>query len=135
MTSLKALGVRLAIDDFGTGYASLSTLRRFPVSVLKIDGSFVRSLGRSATDSALVSAVTGMGHALALAVVAEWVDSASQVTELRSFGCDFGQGHYFSPARPASALDGLVEEDPRWLTAPDRERALGPDFAAVRRAV
>jgi diguanylate cyclase (GGDEF)-like protein/PAS domain S-box-containing protein len=118
LAALDRLGVRLGLDDFGTGYASLTSLRRFPVSVLKIDGSFIRDIGRSTEDSTLASAVTGMGHALGLTVVAEWVETASQVERLRSFDCDVGQGYYFSPPRPADALDQLVAEDRRWKLAP-----------------
>ena len=116
--ALSELGVRLAIDDFGTGYASLTTLQRFPVSVLKIDGSFIQGLGRSASGSALVSAVTGMGHALALSVVSEWVETAEQVAELRTFGCDFAQGFYFSPPQSVEALDVLLAADPSWSVEP-----------------
>ncbi len=121
LTALNDLGVRVAIDDFGKGYSSLSYLRRFPVSLLKVDGSFVTRLGDDASDVALVSAVTGMGHALGLTVVAEWVETAAQVAELRGVGCDVAQGYYFGRPEPAEALHGLLlEARRRPLTRPGR---------------
>jgi EAL domain-containing protein (putative c-di-GMP-specific phosphodiesterase class I) len=87
LRGLKALGVRIAIDDFGTGYSSLSYLERFPVDVVKVDGSFVGRLGRAAKGRALVSAVINLARALDLDVVAEGVETAEQAEELARLGC------------------------------------------------
>ena len=106
LMALKGIGVRLAIDDFGTGYSSLGYLRRFPVNVLKIDASFVEGLGRRADDSALVAAIVRMGQALGLAVIAEGVETAEQLAEIRALDCELAQGFYFG--RPESA-DSLSE--------------------------
>jgi diguanylate cyclase (GGDEF)-like protein/PAS domain S-box-containing protein len=95
---LRHLGVRLAIDDFGTGYSSLSYLRRFPVDVLKIDRSFVSALGGDPEDAALAHAIVKLGHTLHLRVVAEGIETAAQLAELRVLDCEYGQGYLF--ARP-----------------------------------
>jgi EAL domain-containing protein (putative c-di-GMP-specific phosphodiesterase class I) len=97
------MGVRLAIDDFGTGYSSLAYLKRFPVQLLKVDRSFVSNLTEGGEDAAIVSAVVVLGRALGLAVVAEGVEHAEQMAELRNLGCDFVQGYYLG--RPVAAAD------------------------------
>jgi diguanylate cyclase (GGDEF)-like protein/PAS domain S-box-containing protein len=101
---LREIGVRVAIDDFGTGYSSLSYLRRFPVDMLKIDKSFVDSLGVGLDDSALARAVFELGQTLRLKTVAEGVEAASQLDVLRAIKADFGQGfHIARPLTPAAA--------------------------------
>ena len=101
MQELRDLGVQIAIDDFGTGYSNLSSLRTFPISRLKIDQSFVRDLPQSLHDSAITGAVISLGHQLGLAVMAEGVETAAQMTFLREKGCDDVQGYFIS--RPVSA--------------------------------
>jgi diguanylate cyclase (GGDEF)-like protein len=103
LAGIKGLGVGLAIDDFGTGYSSLTYLKRFPVSVLKIDQAFVRGLGEDAADTAIVKSVIDLAHALGLVVVAEGVETGDQVAHLRRLGCDLAQGYFF--ARPQAAVD------------------------------
>jgi EAL domain-containing protein (putative c-di-GMP-specific phosphodiesterase class I) len=109
LQDLKALGVRLAMDDFGTGYSSLSYLSRFPVDVLKMDRSFLRS-GQTPEQSGLASAVVALGQTLALEVVAEGIELKEQWNTLRELGCESGQGFYFArPMEAADALDFLGE--------------------------
>jgi EAL domain-containing protein (putative c-di-GMP-specific phosphodiesterase class I) len=98
LNRIKALGVRLAIDDFGTGYSSLSYLRRFPVDVLKIDQSFIRSLSSDSNDAALVSAIISLGRSLKLTIIAEGVETLQQLDFLKAHQCEEGQGYYFSKA-------------------------------------
>jgi diguanylate cyclase (GGDEF)-like protein/PAS domain S-box-containing protein len=105
---LKALGVRLAIDDFGTGYSSLSYLRSFPVDYLKIDRSFLNGLGKVLEDTVLVSGVLGLARSLGLAVVAEGIETSSQLAQLRELGCELGQGFYFSEPLPEGEATALL---------------------------
>jgi EAL domain-containing protein (putative c-di-GMP-specific phosphodiesterase class I) len=106
---LKALGLQLAIDDFGTGYSALSYLKRYPVDTLKLDRSFVNGLGRDIEDTAIVHAVIAFARALNLRVIAEGIETAEQLNYLKSLGCDWGQGYYFSPPLPAEQLAPLFE--------------------------
>ena len=112
--ALKALGVRLSIDDFGTGYSSLGYLKRFPVDSVKVDRSFVDGLGTDSEDSAIVTAVVSLGHALGLAVVAEGVETVVQLRELLNLGCDRAQGYWFSGPRSVTEFAGLLHAQP-WL--------------------
>ncbi|MGL4608541.1 MAG: putative bifunctional diguanylate cyclase/phosphodiesterase [Trueperaceae bacterium] len=106
LEELKTLGIRLAIDDFGTGYSNLGHLRKFPVDVLKIDQSFVRGMTGALDDTPIVEAVISLAKALELHVVAEGVETAQQMEQLKTMGCDMGQGYYF--ARPLSS-QGISE--------------------------
>jgi diguanylate cyclase (GGDEF)-like protein/PAS domain S-box-containing protein len=111
---VRALGIRLSIDDFGTGYSSLGYLKRFPVDAVKIDRSFVNGLGADRGDSAIVSAVIGLAHALDLQVVAEGVETEHQLAELVALGCDEAQGYYFAPPQPVQDLRALIGRKRAW---------------------
>lgn len=100
---LSARGVRVAVDDFGSSYASLGRLKHQPVDVLKIDGSFVRNVGTTDEDDAIVRSTIDLAHNLGVAVVAEGVESEEVLRRLRALGCDLAQG--FCIARPAPAAD------------------------------
>src|SRR5207248_6245028 len=92
----RRLGIRVAVDDFGTGYSCLGLIKRFPLSALKIDRSFVKNCGTDPTNRALVAAIISMGHALGLQVTAEGVETASELAYVREQHCDRAQGSYFS---------------------------------------
>jgi EAL domain-containing protein (putative c-di-GMP-specific phosphodiesterase class I) len=108
LRALKSLGVSLAIDDFGTGFSSLAHLRRFPVDVLKIDGTFVAGLGHEPQDASIAAAVISLAHALGLETVAEGIETDEQLTILRQLGCDLGQGYLFARAAPAAEAVRLL---------------------------
>jgi len=108
LQSLKALGVRLAIDDFGTGYSSLDYLRRFPVDTLKVDRTFVQELDHSRRTVAIVEAVTRLAHAVGMEVVAEGVETSSQLLHASAVHCDRGQGYYFARPLPPAELEAFL---------------------------
>jgi len=108
---LKELGVRLAIDDFGTGYSSLAYLRRFPVDIIKIDKSFVAGTEEGEDGSNLARAIVQLGEILRLATIAEGIESAEQLAELRSACCPYGQGYYFAKPVAAAEIDELLSVD------------------------
>jgi len=93
LTQLHAAGVKIAIDDFGTGYSSLAYLKRFPLSVLKIDKSFVDDVVNSAEDMAIVGTILSLAEGLNLLVVAEGVENAAQLGFLKQEGCNLVQGY------------------------------------------
>lgn len=98
------LGACISIDDFGTGWASLTYLREFPVHALKIDRVFVAGLGKSITDTAIVSSIISLGLELGLSLVAEGIETTSQLDRLRSLGCELGQGYLFGGPQPPDRL-------------------------------
>ena len=114
---LKALGVHLAIDDFGTGYSSLSYLRRFPVDILKVDQSFVSGLGHDPEDSAIVQAVIQMGKALRMTTLAEGVETAHHLIELRELECDVAQGYHFARPIPFEHYEALLDAGDDWMAS------------------
>jgi len=95
LTRLDQLGVAIAMDDFGTGYSSLSYLTRFPVKKIKIDRSFIDTLGTSPQTSAIVSSIVGLGQSLHVTITAEGVETEGQAAMLRKWGCDQVQGFYY----------------------------------------
>jgi EAL domain-containing protein (putative c-di-GMP-specific phosphodiesterase class I) len=105
---LKASGIRTAVDDFGTGYSSLAYLRRFSLDVLKIDGSFVVGLGHEVFDETIVKTVIGMAHSLGLEVVAEGVETPTQLAFLTENGCDMMQGYVLAPPLPAADFESFL---------------------------
>jgi diguanylate cyclase (GGDEF)-like protein/PAS domain S-box-containing protein len=110
---LKKLGIRLHLDDFGTGYSSLSYLHRFPIDALKIDRSFVTTMGESDEARAIVRSILGLARSLRMDVIAEGVETEEQVSLLLGLGCEHAQGLYFSgPLDPAAATAVLSSATP-----------------------
>jgi EAL domain-containing protein (putative c-di-GMP-specific phosphodiesterase class I) len=100
LNRLDQLGVSIAMDDFGTGYSSLSYLARLPVKKIKIDRSFIDTLGTSEQTSAIVSSIVGLGQSLHVTITAEGVESESQAEILRIWGCNQVQGFYYGRPDP-----------------------------------
>ncbi|HKB60744.1 MAG TPA: EAL domain-containing protein, partial [Gallionellaceae bacterium] len=107
LLAFRDAGVQVAIDDFGTGYSSLSYLNKLDIDYLKIDQSFVRNLGKSASDLALCEAIIIMAHKLGLKTIAEGVSSETQRDILAEAGCDYGQGFFYSRPVPAEEFEQL----------------------------
>ncbi|WP_286237006.1 putative bifunctional diguanylate cyclase/phosphodiesterase [Neptuniibacter halophilus] len=108
LSQLNRAGVGIAIDDFGTGYSSLSYLKALPVSVLKIDRSFVRELHNSLQDQRLVETVISMAGHFGFKTVAEGVEQAAQLELLRRIGCHLIQGYFLSPPLVEDELHNRV---------------------------
>ena len=105
---LKGLSIQLVVDDFGTGYSSLAYLRRFPISVLKVDKSFIHRLGMDPQDDAIVRSIVTLASDLGMQVVAEGIETAEQLELLRALHCDYGQGYYFSRPLPGHQAEAFV---------------------------
>jgi diguanylate cyclase (GGDEF)-like protein/PAS domain S-box-containing protein len=108
LEQLNGMGLKIAIDDFGTGHSSLYYLKRFPISTLKIDRSFVRDIMKDDGDANIVSTIITMGHNLSLNVVAEGVETDEQLAFLRDKGCVEVQGFYYSRPVPAAEFEEFV---------------------------
>src|SRR3569832_1652976 len=120
---LSLMGIQLSIDDFGTGYSNLAYLQRFPIHALKIDRSFVSSIGHDTNDTALVKAIIAMANSLHLKVLAEGVETAQQVDFLKSHGCPLAQGFYYCEALTADAFTNMLHTAGSHLLAVDKRRA------------
>jgi diguanylate cyclase (GGDEF)-like protein len=108
MRQLKALGVKLSIDDFGTGYSNLSYLKYYSADTVKIDRSFIMSIGTSeqrSSDEKLTSAIIAMAHSLDMDLVAEGVENEAQINFLTQMGCEVLQGFYFDKPLPADIFE------------------------------
>jgi EAL domain-containing protein (putative c-di-GMP-specific phosphodiesterase class I) len=110
LARLDEMGIWLAIDDFGTGYSSLAYLKQLPVSTLKVDRSFVTTMGDHEDDAVIARSTIALGRNLGLSVVAEGVESEGVMDELRQLGCDSAQGFHLSRPVPAHALEEWLLE-------------------------
>jgi len=118
LNRFRDMGVRVSLDDFGTGYSSLSQLRTFPFDRIKIDGSFVRDLGRDASAVAVIHAVTSIGRIMDMSVVAECVESEDQLNFLVNAGCTHIQGYLLGRPQPAERIhDTIAAHSKGWLRA------------------
>jgi len=105
---VQQLGIELCIDDFGTGYSSLAYLVNLPIDALKIDRSFVATLDSSDEHCELVKTIISLAHNLGIEVVAEGVETLSQLHRLKGLGCEYAQGFLFSEPLSEEAADRLV---------------------------
>jgi EAL domain-containing protein (putative c-di-GMP-specific phosphodiesterase class I) len=109
--TLRELGVGIAFDDFGTGYASLSSLRGFPLTTIKLDRSFIRDLVSNSRDAAIVRAIIAMAHDLNLQVIAEGIETAAQLAFLERLDCRVGQGYMFGKPMTSAEIDALMSAE------------------------
>jgi diguanylate cyclase (GGDEF)-like protein len=139
LNRLHDVGIEIAIDDFGTGNSSLAQLRRMPVSVIKVDQSFVQHMMKNTSDATIVKATINMAHDLGLKVVAEGVEDTRTLRQLRDLGCDIAQGFLLAKPMPASDfeawLTNLSDKDGHALTKDmwRKEHSLKQRFAALLR--
>ncbi|MEM7579954.1 MAG: EAL domain-containing protein [Mastigocoleus sp.] len=112
--NLKQRKIRLIMDDFGTGYSSLTYLHSLPLSGLKIDQSFVKIMQSNPKNMGLVPAIVSIAHSMGMSAIAEGVETAQQLSQLRSFNCDFAQGYLFSEALAHDKILNLIFAAPQW---------------------
>jgi diguanylate cyclase (GGDEF)-like protein/PAS domain S-box-containing protein len=110
LKQLRELGVQLAMDDFGTGYSSLSNLHRFPINTLKIDRSFITRMVENNENAEIVRTISGLAQNLGMDVVAEGVETREQLDILRSLGCKYGQGYFFSKPLDTLGAEAFICE-------------------------
>jgi diguanylate cyclase (GGDEF)-like protein/PAS domain S-box-containing protein len=118
LEQLKALGLQLMIDDFGTGYSSLSYLHQFPIDTVKIDQSFVGRMGTEDADdegAEIVRAIVTLAHTLGMNVVAEGIETAEQMAQLKALNAEYGQGYFFSKPLVSEEAGILIQTDPHGL--------------------
>ena len=110
MFQLQALGIQLYMDDFGTGYSSLSYLHRFPINVLKIDRSFVSTIAGTARgeNSAIAGTIIKLADNLGIDAIAEGIETAEQLHQLKTLGCKYGQGYFFSKPVDSKTAETLL---------------------------
>jgi EAL domain-containing protein (putative c-di-GMP-specific phosphodiesterase class I) len=109
LVEIRDMGVEIGLDDFGTGYASLTHLRRLPLSFVKIDRSFVNDVNTDHEDESVVSAVIGLATHLGLRSIAEGVETDSQLDRLRELGCDQAQGYLIARPMAASEVTAAIQ--------------------------
>jgi len=110
---LRDLGVQVAMDDFGVGYSSLAHLKRLPITMLKIDRTFIRDITEDASDRAIVTSIVSVAKAFGLRVVAEGIETDEHASFVRSAGCDDGQGFHFGKPQRFDALAALLRSSRR----------------------
>lgn len=125
LKNLKELGVQLSIDDFGTGYSSLSYLHKLPFDTLKIDRSFVFSVGENGENSEILQTIISLAKNLKMKVIAEGIETESQMNLLQNLGCDFGQGYLFAKPMPKEEMENLLYKRQSWF--PEYQNGDGSD--------
>ncbi|CAN5540279.1 hypothetical protein BH10ACI2_BH10ACI2_11430 [soil metagenome] len=123
LNRLKTIGVQLSIDDFGTGYSSLSYLHRLPFDTLKIDRSFVYSVGEHGENSEILQTIISLAKSLKKKIIAEGIETESQLNLLRNLGCDYGQGYLLARPQTIENAEKALYQHKNWLPQPLIENA------------
>jgi EAL domain-containing protein (putative c-di-GMP-specific phosphodiesterase class I) len=135
LDDLKKLGVRLALDDFGTGYSSLSRLSELPFDSLKIPRPFIERITHDDQDFALTQGIVDLGHHLDLTIVAEGIETSSQLGSVRAIGCELGQGFLLAKPAPAPMIDPLKDRNAARNVATDGPAGWSvPELTLVKNA-
>lgn len=108
---LKHAGIEISLDDFGTGYSSLAYLKKLNVDYLKIDRTFIQNIDINLDDQAMCEAIVVMAHKLKIKVIAEGVENEAQLNFLKSVGCDYAQGYWFSKPVPGHDFELLLSKN------------------------
>lgn len=124
LKKLKELNVQLSIDDFGTGYSSLNYLHRLPFDTLKIDRSFVYSVGENGENSEILQTIISLAKNLRMRVIAEGIETESQLTLLQNLGCDYGQGYLLSKPQPKEKMEELLYQKHIWIPEKSNDELL-----------
>ncbi|WP_414570288.1 putative bifunctional diguanylate cyclase/phosphodiesterase [Nostoc sp. CCY 9925] len=114
LSQLREIGIQLSIDDFGTGYSSLGRLYNFPISLLKIDRSFISSISSNSKNLEIIEILVTLAHKLGVDVLAEGIETKEQLALVRKLNCEYGQGHFFSVPLNSSAAEALIKANPQW---------------------
>jgi diguanylate cyclase (GGDEF)-like protein len=127
LNRLKQIGVQLSMDDFGTGFSSLSYLQRLPFDTLKIDRSFVYSVGENGENSEILQTIISLAKNLKMRVIAEGIETNSQLAVLQNLGCDYGQGYLLAKPKSKEDTERLLYQHPNWLPAKENIDAKSKD--------
>ena len=119
LSKIQDMNIQLHMDDFGTGYSSLSYLNRFPIDILKVDKSFVGSLGLNEETWKIVQAIVSLGKNLEMELIAEGIENITQLRMLQTLKCEYGQGYYFAKPMEPEAIEHLVSGHLPWMVAFD----------------
>lgn len=133
LNRLKDLGVQLSIDDFGTGYSSLSYLHRLPFDTLKIDRSFVYSVGERGENSEILQTIISLAKNLKKKVIAEGIETEAQLHLLQNLGCDYGQGYLLSRPQTVDKIETALYDGRIWM--PNAEPSNRPVEIAVTKEI
>jgi len=132
LNRLKEIGVQLSIDDFGTGYSSLSHLHRLPFDTLKIDRSFVNRVGEKGENAEVLQTIISLAKNLKMRVIAEGIETTSQLAVLQNLGCDYGQGYLLAKPKGVDEVEEQLYKRTEWLPADstDAENDYGDNVGA-----
>jgi diguanylate cyclase (GGDEF)-like protein len=129
LTNIRARNIQLSIDDFGTGYSSLSYLPRFPINTLKIDRSFVNRMTCDAESLEIVRAIIMLAQSIGIEVIAEGIETLQQLLQLKTIGCEFGQGYWFSRPIDSLSAEQILLGSTQWSLSEGLDVA--PDFPSA----